>query len=644
MTFNYCLLAVCLLGSFGDCTLASAQSTKKIAPETIVVTATRTPQSTAKVGSSITVLSNAAIVRAQTISVVDLLRDVPGVSFSRNGGVGSLTSVRIRGAEGDQTVLLIDGIKLNDPSGPGGGYNFANLLVGDIDRVEILRGPQSTLYGSQAIGGVINVITRSGNIPFGADLDFEGGGLSTFRARGSVRGKVSGLNYAGAFGRFRTDSVSVAANGTETDSFESDGAQGRVTYAISEGFEFEGRVFWSNSDVGIDGFPPPNFALSDTPERSRTEELIYYAGATLSLLDGRSRTRVGLSQTSTDRVNVNPASTPQVTFEANGTNKRAEIQSVLDVSPRFQIVAGGEIEEASLKTASPSSAVPNPAPFKATSELGALYVQGQATPTSWLTATLGIRRTTNDRFGEATNARATMAASFNDGNTILRAAIADGFKAPTPFQLFSSFGTVTLAPEEAASVEAGVEHALFARRLVGAITMFQRATTNQIDFISCFQNTASICVNRPFGTYDNIARAKANGIEVTLEAKPTQRLSISAGYATLDARNKVVGTTNFDRRLARRADETGFVTVSYDFAFGLEVSATYSVVGDSFNNAANTQLLKAYELITLRASQKITDHWSIYARVENAGDEVYQTVTGYNSPPQQSFVGLRASF
>jgi vitamin B12 transporter len=639
MTSRNYLLAASLLLPVVSPTHALAQTSALKNSETIIVTATRAPQTANKIGSSVTVIDDVAIVRAQSIPVIDLLRDVPGVSFSRNGGVGSLSTVRIRGAEGDQTVLLIDGIKLNDPSSPGGGYDFASLLVGDLARIEILRGPQSTLYGSQALGGVINVITQSGDVPFRAGLTLEAGDLATINARASVRGKVGRLSYAGAVGHFETDGISAAANGVEADDFTNDGAQGRVNFTLNDSLEFEGRIFLSKSDVGIDGFPPPNFVLSDTAERSETEELIIYAGIMLSLFEGRSRTRFGISQTTTDRTSIDPMATPTTTFEANGTNERAEIQSTLDVSPSFQIIAGGEIEEASLQTDDPF----NPT-LRASTQLGALYLQGQASPTSWLTATLGGRWTTNDRFGDALNTRATVAASFNGGNTIVRAALADGFKAPTLFQLFSDYGNVTLAPEEASSLEVGFEQAFFSRRLVGSITGFQRDTINQIDFISCFGNPLAICTGRPFGTYDNIARSKTNGFEATLEAKPLPRLSILAGYTALDARNKTRGSTNFDRSLARRPKETGFFTASYDFEFGLNLSATLSVVGDSFNNASNSVRLKGYELITLRASQKLSETWSVFARIENAGDEEYQTSAGYNSPPQQTFVGLRASF
>ncbi|RYG00989.1 MAG: TonB-dependent receptor, partial [Caulobacteraceae bacterium] len=166
----------------GLSTHAAAQSASPIAIASVgelVVTANRSPQEAERVGQSVTVLDADAIRASQSIDVSTLLAQTPGVSFSRNGGVGGSTSVRIRGAEGDQTVVVIDGVKLNDPSSPGGGYNFANLLVGDAARIEVLRGPQSILWGSQAIGGVVNIVTAEAQSPFEATLTAEGGSMST---------------------------------------------------------------------------------------------------------------------------------------------------------------------------------------------------------------------------------------------------------------------------------------------------------------------------------------------------------------------------------------------------------------------------------------------------------------------------------
>lgn len=623
---------------------ALAQPQTAAAAETVIVAATRTPQKPAAVGASVAVIDAAALRAAGAAPVVDLLRDVPGVSFSRNGGIGAVTSVRVRGAEADQTVVLIDGVKLNDPSQPGGGFNFANLLIGDIDRIEVLRGPQSTLYGSQAIGGVINILTREAQRPLEGNLAVEAGELSTYSLRGAVRGTAGGLRYAAAAGRFETGGVSAAAAGREADGYENSAAQGRIAFAVSPNLELEARAWWSSGEVGIDGFPAPAFILSDTPERSKTEETILHAAAAFTALDGRWRTRLSASQTETDRENRNPARSVPLTFDARGVNDRIEAQSVLDLSATMQIVAGFEHEASSFRTASPSAANPAPQPATAEVDQSALYAQLQASPLAGLTLTLGVRATDHERFGAATNWRGTLAWALNDGATILRAAAADGFKAPSLFQLFSSFGNASLRPEEATSVEFGVEQAFLDRRLIASLTWFERTATDQIDFVSCFRNPAPFCANRPSGTYDNIARTRADGVEATLEFRPVEALSLTAGLATLDARNDAAGTPNANRRLPRRPDQTSFVAAAWRFAPGREIAASISRIGDGFDNASNSVRLAGYTLVTLRGSWALSERWSVQARVENAGEEVYQTTAGYGAPPRQAFVGLRAEF
>ena len=177
--------------------------------ETIIVTASRGETPLSQVGQSVTVITADDIETKQAVDVVDLLRNVPGVTFSRNGGLGTTTSVNIRGADSDQTVALIDGVKINDPSSPGSGFNFGNLLTGNISRIEVVRGSQSVLWGSQAIGGVVNIITREPTKDLTVNANSEYGWRDTGHAVANASGQFGPVSASVGAGYHRSDSFST---------------------------------------------------------------------------------------------------------------------------------------------------------------------------------------------------------------------------------------------------------------------------------------------------------------------------------------------------------------------------------------------------------------------------------------------------
>ncbi len=616
-----------------------------VASEEVIVTATRTPQLPAAIGASVSVISAAALGLRQAVGVADVLRDQPGVSINRNGGLGGVTSVRIRGAQSDQTVALIDGVKINDPAAPGGGFDFGTLLAGNLDRIEVLRGPQSTLYGSQAIGGVVNLITRQPDGPLRGSADAEIGELQTWRLRAEASGKLEKLGFALGGGRFESKGISAfneRRGGRERDGYVNSAANGRLTYDFTSAVQLDARAWWSRGEVDVDGFAPPTFALGDTPEAQVTEQRIFYAGVTLTALDGRWRNRFAAMRADTDRVSRNSSLSVPVTFDSSGVNERLEWQSTFDLTPHLQLVGGADREDAQLKTGAPSSFNPNPPQARASATLDGMYLQAQATPTDGLTASFGVRRSDDDRFGEAITTRATIAYTPNDGATILRASVGEAFKAPTPFQLFSDFGNVFLRPEQAVAYDVGVEQALLDRALsVGAI-YFRREAKDEIDFVSCFGNAAPFCAGRPFGTYNNIAVTFADGWEATARLK-AGRWRAALAYTSLDARNRTPGA-NFAKRLPRQPDGNASLDLGYAFAAGHSLSLGVTEVGKSFDNAANTRLLKGYTLTALRGSWQVTEKIALYGRVENATDESYETASGYGSMQRQAFVGVRTKF
>lgn len=633
---------------------ASAQTVATVTDPTllrdVVVTANRSAQPADRVGQSVTVLTSEEITASQSVAVADLLIRTPGVILSRNGGAGGVTSVRIRGAEADHTVAIIDGVKLNDPSGTGGGFDFGNLLVNDIARIEVLRGAQSTLWGSQAIGGVVNIVTAEPTEPFQAGLSAEAGSRGTTYVRGSIGGAGERANWRLAASRYDTDGFSAYARGTEDDSYENFGLSGRANIRIVEGVSLDLRAVWSNGTAGIDGFPAPLFAFGDTRETSQVKELVAYSGLNFDLLDGRLSNRIAYGYTRSDRLNENPdqAVTP-VTFDSEGLNQRYEYQGVLDIRQGWTATFGAEHEEAEFTTRSPSAFNANPTPAKADATIDGAYAQLQAEVAPGLTLTGGVRRDEHDTFGGKTLGQVAVAWLLNDGATVLRASFGQGFKAPSLYQLYSDYGNTALSPEEADGWDAGVEQHLLDGALILSATYFSRETTNQIDFVSCSstvtQAAAPLCFRngvRRFGYYSNIALSEADGVELAADYE-VGPFSIRANYTQTNTENRTPGA-NLGRELARRPKDAANLTLGYVWPFGLSTSVAVRHAGDSFDNASNAARLDGYTLVDLRASYPINETLEIYGRVENLGDEVYETVRNYGVAGRGTFVGVRARF
>lgn len=629
---------------------AAASATDPSLLEDVVVTANRSAQSTDRVGQSVTVITAGQIEANQTVAVADLLTRTPGVTLSRNGGVGASTSLRIRGAESDQTVAVIDGVKLNDPSGTGGGYNFGSLLVGDIARIEVLRGAQSTLWGSQAIGGVVNIVTAEPTRPLQASIDAEAGSRGTTYLRGAVGGATERATWRLAASHYNTDGFSTYARGTENDGYENFGLSGRANIRLVEGVSVDVRAVYSDGTVGIDGFPAPLFAFGDTRETSNTKELVTYTGLNFDAFEGRMSNRVAYAYTRTERRNENPdQSVTPVTFDAEGLNKRFEYQGVVDLREGWTATFGAEHEKAEFTSASPSSFAPNPTPATADVAISGFYAQLQAEVVEGLTLTGGVRRDEHDTFGGKTLGQAAVAWSLNEGSTVLRASFGQGFKAPSLYQLYSEYGNTALQPEEADGWDAGVEQHLLDGSLILSATYFARETTNQIDYVSCSSTvtpaTAPLCfVNgvRRFGYYGNTALTEADGVELAADFE-TGGFSIRANYTQTNTENRTPGA-NLGRQLARRPKDAANLTMGYVWPFGLSTSVAVQYAGDSFDNASNATRLAGYTLVDLRASYPVNDTVEIYGRIENVGDEVYETTRNYGVAGRGTFVGVRARF
>lgn len=629
MIANYRLLSPVLIALAAMPCAANAQDS-----DAIVVTATRAEQPADQTGHAITVIDHALIERRQSQTVSDLLSTTPGVTFNRNGGVGTATGISIRGAETAQTLVLVDGVRINDPSSPGGAFDFGNLLIGNINRIEVLRGANSVPWGSQAIGGVVNIITAPPTDDLSINARAEYGYADTAQgvANTSFRAGPIAASFGGGY--FRTDGISAAAIGTERDGYRNYGANGRVEIALSDAITVDLRGYYSHGRADLDGFPAPNYdTFTDTPEYSTSQELLGYAGVRASLLDGRFNNRLAFTITDINRDNFDPTFGDEPSFIGRGRVERFEYQGDFAVSDTIRTVFGAETEKSHFSDGF----------AKYSTGIDSAYGQLIVTPIAPLTVTGGIRYDDHEDYGSEVIFSGNAALRVASG-TLLRASYAEGFKAPTLYQLRSDFGNETLKAERAQSYDIGIEQHLLDDKIVATATVFRRTAKDQIDFISCAAPFEGICTDRPYGTYDNIARARAQGVEFAVDLKPVDALTVNASYTYVDTENRSPDSFNFGNVLARRPKNSISLSADYAPAEGFSVGATIQHVSDSFDNASNSTPLDGYALVGLRAAWTFDPRFELYGRVDNVFDETYQTVATYGTIGRAAYVGVRAKF
>jgi vitamin B12 transporter len=619
----------------------------------VVVTASRAVTRDDQVGQSFTVLTAPQILADQETSVSDILDRTPGLTVARNGGPGETTSVFIRGADSDQTVVLVDGVKLNDPTDPGTGYDFANLLTGDISRIEVLRGPQSTLYGSEAIGGVVNIITADATRPLEGVLKAEAGSFGTSYVSGGAGGKDGPIDWRLAGYDDATKGVACfdeAFGGHRPCAYHTDGFSGRFTADLTSDLQLDERAYYAWSRNDFDGFDTPTGAFGDDNEYGHTQQWVDYTGLNLSLLGGRLKNRLAFEYSAVDHDNQDPdqpanyGADTTTSFIAHGRTTTVEYQGAFAVSQDYRLVFGAQSERSTLIAWSP---LYEPAPDRGHDTIDSGYGQVVGEVTPGLTLTGGVRYDDQSTVGGHFTGQASAAWKLNGGNTILRASFGQGFKAPSLYQLYSEYGNQGLKPEQASGWDAGVEQHFWGGRFVVQATYFGRATTNLIDFVSCYglPSNYGLCATHPSGGYyDNVDRAAAEGGELQANWRVTDALSLSANYTLDDVEDRSPGSPTLGKQLARRPKTAANLDAGYVWPIKLRTDVAVRYAGQSFDNDAHTILLKAYTLIDLRASYPLRDHVELYGRIENLTGQHYETAYQYGTPGRAAYAGVRLTF
>ena len=649
-----CAAALCAPGAFHSAHAdpdASATAADSSLDEVVVV-ANKAPEPLSKVGNSVTVIDADAIKASQLPVLSDLLATTPGLSLARSGGVGQPTSVFIRGAESDQTVVVIDGVQINDPSEPAGQFDFENLLTSDVSRIEILRGAQSTLYGSQAMGGVINITTAEPDSPLGGGVTAEGGSHDTGYFGGNVGGKNDALMWRVAANWYGTSGIPAfdeRYGGTRLSASQIGGGNGQLRYDLTPDLQFDLRGYYVNSRTDFDGYDtPPNFTFGNDNEYGRIQQYFGYAGFTLRSPDRTLTNRIAYQYTSTDSRNydpdapVNEGSPSTETFYGIGRNQREEYQGTWQIEPGYQLVAGAQHERSTIDTDSPAFDFSGPDPTRNFDTIDSGYAQLQGEVVSGLTLTAGDRYDRHNVYGGHSTGAVAAAWSLNGGETILRSSFSQGFKAPSLYQLYSNYGNLQLRPEAGESWDAGVEQHAWNRRLVMSAAYFQRYSRDLIEFFDC----ASLfgCPNPSGGYYANIARAAAHGVEWQSTLSVTDNLTLAGNYTLTDTEDKSPGSATFGNELPRRPKDMANVSAAYRWTAPLTTSVAVRYAGPSYDDTANQIKLGGYVLVDLRAAYKVLDRLEVYARVENLTGRHYETEYQYGTLGRVAYAGARATF
>jgi vitamin B12 transporter len=542
-------------------------------------------------------------------------------------------------------VVVLDGVKLADASSTGGGYNFANMLTGDAARIEILRGPQSILWGSQAIGGVVNIATATPTEPLEGSMDIEGGSRQTVNARAAIGGHDGRIDFRFAANAFSTEGISAISPrylGNEKDPYRNASGTGRVGVRISDAISVDLRGYYSSGRTDIDS----SGTVPDSPEYSTNEEWIGYAGLNAILFGGALNNRISFSRSDTVRQNFNPSRKVRAqSFDAKGQTRSYQYQG--------KLVFGAEREEQKMRSASPGDSNAAYATIRAHASIDSYYAQLNGTIVDGLTVSGGVRHDHHSSFGDNDVLGGGGAWALFDGRTVLRASYGEGFKAPTLYQLYSDFGNQALQPERSHGWDAGVEQHLFDRHLILSATWFDRTTTNLILFSGCpATNKPPLCfapgtTTARSGYYANVQRSQAHGAELA-GALSFGGFSLDGNYTWTVSEDRSPGV-DFGNQLPRRPRNAANGSATYVWPFGLSTGVAVRWSGKTLDTAQTSATVlplenAAYTLVDLRAELPIGKALKLFGRVENLFDEYYETARRYGALGRSFYAGFRARF
>jgi vitamin B12 transporter len=580
----------------------------------VVISASKIEEPAEETTSRVIILPRKVIESKGAQFIGDVLKDVPEINLIQSGGQGKLADVILRGGSPSQVLVMIDGIKVKLTT--TGTFDFSGITADDVERIEIVKGPQSTIYGSEAMAGVINIITKKGRDKAHADLALEGGSFGTYKTSATVSGASKIVDYRVTASYFNTDGISISKRGDEKDGYKNASFSTKLGIKPSDIFnlEFTGRYYYDRSE--LDGY--------DYNLRQSMDALNYIQHGHHYVLSGKGRLylfdiweQILTISNTKDSLKTRDTDNAWNNYDIITGMETIDWQNNLYLSDSYTLTAGFEnrLEKGE-----------NIGNFSRKIYNNAVYFNNKLSLfEDWLHVDAGIRYDDHETFGDKYTYRLGAVYDIKPADFRILANYGTGFRAPTFNELFwpadpiwGGGGNPDLKPEETDSWEAGIEKDFLNKKVIFTATYFDQKYDN---LISGWPPV-------------NISKAEVKGIEAGISAKPTDHLTVWTVYTYMDTEDKDTG-----QHLVRRPKDKFNVTAEYSVE-GLTLLAGYTFVGEVFDTIAQRNL-ESYSLINISGDYKLTKNIKLFGRIDNLLDEDYESAGGYNSPGFSVFTGVK---
>lgn len=600
----------------------------------VAVSPTGVTESVDKIASSVTVITSKEIEAQQRRTLPDVLRSVPGLNIVQTGGPGGQTSVFMRGTNSNHVKVLIDGIDVSDPSNPNRSYDFAHMLANDIDRVEVLRGPQSGLYGADALGGVIVIYTKKGEGPPKATGMVEGGSFGTFNQAASVRGSTGNFNYSFNVSHFSANDIPVTPPNPAPpggrrfgNQYENWSYSTKLGVDVTNDFalNFVARYVDTSLDFTNDSFDFATFTSLPRDYQSRTETGQFWTRgeAVWQAFDDRVTSYFGINYADLQNDQFAGPGPAQTAFN-DGERVKFDWRTVAEISKAYTVIVGAEHQEERLVTSSPLTAEEW--------NRGA-FAELQSEPFNNFFLVSNVRYDDNENFGGHTTWRVAPAYVFDATDTKIKGSLGTAFKAPTLSQRFqdfppSFFGNPNLRPEESFGYDVGFEQAVFDGRAQFGAVYFDNDITDLI------------VSNSTFTSVENVGKAKTNGVEAFASADLADNIRVRVDYTYTEATNEITNT-----RLLRRPRNKAAVSAGWTPFEPLLLTGSIIFIDETLDVDRSTFVqgitLPSFTIVNVAADYKLNETMNLFGRIDNLFDEDYENPDGFLGTGFAAYAGIR---